>query len=119
MRWAASSGCIGRAYGERIAQQALPGQSHCFSATFNGGNPGGGSPSTNREAMVLRDPLARLAGPMCELEGLTGTNLPRGAHSELGAWVVVWGKRRGIRVAVCGGGEGRDGEMSKGVGGLG
>ena len=115
MRWAASSGCIGRAYGERIAR-AIP----LFFGNVQWWEPGGGgSPSTNREAMVLRGPLARLAVPMCELEGLTGTNLPRGAQSELGAWVVVWGKHRGIRVAVCGGREGWDGEMSKGVGGLG
>ena len=42
VRWAASSGRRGRAIGERIAQQALPGQSHCFFGNDLWWEPGGG-----------------------------------------------------------------------------
>ena len=42
VRWAASSGHRGRAIGERIAQQALPGQSHCFFGNDQWWEPGGG-----------------------------------------------------------------------------
>ena len=48
VRWAASSGRRGRAIGERIAQQALPGQSHCFFGNDLWWEPGGGNGGDQR-----------------------------------------------------------------------
>ena len=42
VRWAASSGHRGRAYGELIVQQPLPGQSHFFRQSSMVGTRGGG-----------------------------------------------------------------------------
>ena len=116
MRWAASSGRRGRAIGERIAQQALPGQSHCFSATIYGGNPGGGGVTGETRGSRPGVPLKKLigngtsgsvgraGGPGVRVGRFAGGILAAGfSQGVRGSFV---GKRGGSRGSVCGGKEG-------------
>ena len=117
MRWAASSGRRGIANAERIAQQALPGQSHCFFGNVQWWEPGGGGWGVTGETRGSRPgvPLnksigdgtsgsvGRAGGPGVRVGGFAGGVLAAGCSQGvrgMGSFVGEWGGSRG---AVCGG----------------